>query len=289
MKKFDLEEARHRRDCIYMAYMFLTKGWGRIFAAGLVASLFIMGCGSDGTGPGGNSIVNGDAGIMGESKIQTWAELDDAGAVIRVGVTAGASGLDNLTGEDHLVLAFPDAVQSQTFFNHMGFDFSDHGHGPPPYLLPHFDLHFYGVDVASAGEVDCIDEPLPEGLEAGVPAMGLETVPDWYLIPSTALEPEGSCVPAMGVHALDVRSPELQDDPEMFTRTLIIGYQNAEITFIEPMVTQAHLAERSEWAWDVPRPTVLGRSVLWPATFKASFDADTDTYTLEYSGFSAIE
>jgi hypothetical protein len=35
----------------------------------------------------------------------------------------------------------------------------------------------------------------------------------------------------------------------------------------------------------------LGRSVLWPATFKASFDADTDTdtYTLEYSGFSAIE
>ena len=115
-----------------MAYMFLTKGRGRIFAAGLVASLFIMGCGSDGTGPGGNSIVNGDAGIMGESKIQTWAELDDAGAVIRVGVTAGASGLDNLTGEDHLVLAFPDAVQSQTFFNHMGFDFSDHGHGPPP-------------------------------------------------------------------------------------------------------------------------------------------------------------
>jgi hypothetical protein len=55
------------------------------------------------------------------------------------------------------------------------------------------------------------------------------------------------------------------------------------------MVTQAHLAERSEWTWDVPRPTVLGRSVLWPATFKASFDADTDTYTLEYSGFSAIE
>lgn len=233
------------------------------FASGLVAGLFIMGCGSDGTGPGGNSIVNGDSGIMGESKIQTWAELDDAGAVIRVGVTAGASGIDNLTGEDHLVLAFPDAVQSQTFFNHMGFDFQDHGHGPPPYLFPHFDLHFYGVDVASVLEVDCVDEPLPEGLEAGVPAMG--------------------------VHALDVRSPELQEDPEMFTRTLIIGYHNAEITFIEPMVTQAHLAERSEWTWDVPRPTVLGRSVLWPATFKASLDADTDTYTLEYSGFSAIE
>jgi len=203
----------------------------KIFAAGLVAGLFIMGCGSDGTAPGGNSIVNGDSGIMGESKIQTWAELDDAGAVIRVGVTAGASGIDNWTGEDHLVLAFPNAVQSQTFFNHMGFDFQDHGHGPPPYLFPHLDLHFYGVDVASVLEVDCVDDPLPEGLEAGVPAMG--------------------------VHAVDVRSPELQEDPEIFTRTLIIGYHNAEITFIKPMVTQAHLAERSEWTWDVPRPTVL--------------------------------
>ena len=70
----------------------------KIFAAGLVAGLFIMGCGSDGTAPGGNSIVNGDSGIMGESKIQTWAELDDAGAVIRVGVTAGASGIDQLDG-----------------------------------------------------------------------------------------------------------------------------------------------------------------------------------------------
>ena len=97
------------------------------------------------------------------------------------------------------------------------------------------------------------------------------------MIPGTALEPEGSCVPAMGVHALDVRSPELQEEPEVFTRTLILGYHNAEITFIEPMVTQAHLAERSEWAWDVPRPTVLGRSVLWPATFEVSFDAAADT------------
>ncbi len=259
------------------------------FAAGLVAGLFIMGCGSDGTGSGGSSIVNGDSGTMGESQIQTWAELDDAGAVIRMGVTAGATGIDNLTGEGHLVLAFPDPVQSQTFFNHMGFDFRDQGHGPPPYLFPHFDLHFYGVPVASVLEVDCVDQPLPEGLEAGVPAMGLETVPDWYMIPGTALDPEGSCEPAMGVHALDVRSPELQEEPEMFTRTLIVGYHNAEITFIEPMVTQAHLAERSEWTWNVPRPTVLGRSVLWPATFEVSFDAAADTYTLEFSGFSAIE
>jgi hypothetical protein len=99
LKKFDLEEARHRRD---YTHIFSTKGWGRIgqkiFAAGLVAGLFIMGCVSDGTGPSGNSIVNGDSGIMGESKIQTWAELDDAGTVIRVGVTAGASGIDQLDG-----------------------------------------------------------------------------------------------------------------------------------------------------------------------------------------------
>jgi hypothetical protein len=260
----------------------------KTFAAGLVASLFITGCGSDVTSPK-DGIINGGYGTIGESQIQTWAELDDAGAVIRVGLTAGATGLVNLTGEDNLVLAFPDAVQSQTFFNHIGFDFQDHGHGPPPYLLAHFDFHFYGVPVASLLEVDCVDEPLPEGLEAFVPAMGLETVPDWYMIPGTALEPEGSCVPAMGVHSLDVRSPELQEEPEVFTRTLILGYHNAEITFIEPMVTQAHLAERSEWTWNVPRPMVLGRSVLWPATFEVSFDAAVDTYTMEFSGFSAIE
>lgn len=262
----------------------------RMIGGCMMAGLFIFGCGSDGSGPGDESgMVYGDSGTMGDCEVQTWAELDDAGTVIRVGFSAGGTGIDGLTGEDHLTLAFPDAAQSQTFFDHLGFDFQDHGHGPPPYLFPHFDFHYYGVDVASVLSVDCVDEPLPEGLEAGVPAMGLETVPDWNMIPSTALDPEGSCVPAMGVHALDVRSPELQEEPEMFTRTFILGYHNAELTFIEPMVTQAHLADRSEWTWDVPRPGTLGQSVLWPGTFEASYDADSDTYSLEFYDFTDIE
>ncbi len=109
------------------------------------------------------------------------------------------------------------------------------------------------------------------------------------MIPSTALDPDGSCVPQMGVHALDVRSPELQEDPEVFTTTLILGYHNGELTFIEPMVTQEYLINRLEWSWDVPRPNILGRSVLWPGLFEASYDSNLDKYNLEFSNFTAIE
>ncbi|MBR59123.1 MAG: hypothetical protein CMH54_14030 [Myxococcales bacterium] len=236
-----------------------------------------------------SGIIEGESAMMGDSSIQTWAELDDDGVVIRVGFNAGASGLDALTDEEHLVVQWPEAVQSQTFFNHLGLDFQNEGHGPPPYLFPHFDVHFYGVSPTDNAAIDCVEEPLPEGLEAGVPASGNDYVPDFYLIPSTALDPDGTCVPGMGVHAVDVRSPELHEEPEFFTTTLVLGYHNGALTFLEPMVTQEYLAARSEWGWDVPRPNILGRSVLWPARFEATYDAESDTYSFEFSDFSAID
>ena len=127
-----------------------------------------------------------------------------------------------------------------------------------------------------------------------MPAADNDVVPDFYMIPSAAIDDGtpsgGTCVPKMGVHALDVRSPELQEtDPSPFDATLILGYHAGALSFIEPMVTQAHFGTRANWGWDIPRPKKLGRSVLWPARLEANYDADSDTYDVVFSEFSPIE
>jgi hypothetical protein len=259
----------------------------------IICSLF-LGCSSDtddGTGTDVSKVttVTGETGKMGDSDIKTWAELDDKGAVTRVGFSAGAAGLDGLKAEAHLALKWSKEVLDQTFFNHLGLDFMHEGHGPQPYLHPHFDVHFYGAEVSVVGAIDCVKEPLPAGLTAGQPAADNEVVPDFYMIPGTGLEPDGSCVPKMGVHALDVRSGELQKDkPTPFTKTLILGYHAGALTFIEPMVTQAHFASRATWTWDIPQPKKLGRSVLWPSVLEATYDAGSGNYNIVFSKFTAV-
>jgi hypothetical protein len=92
------------------------------------------------------------------------------------------------------------------------------------------------------------------------------------------------------VHALDVRSGELQlENPSPFTTTLVLGYHAGALSFIEPMVTQEHLTLQGSWSWDVPRPTTLGRSVLWPATLDFTYESETDTYRVVFSDFSPID
>jgi hypothetical protein len=269
-----------------------------VLSAAVAVSLLFLGCDSD-SDDGSSTVepaaslagvVNGETADMGDSSIQTWAELDEDGVVTSVGFTAGAAGLMALTEEAHIAANWPEEVKTQTFFNYLGMDFMHEGHGPEPYMHAHFDVHFYGEDQAETASIDCAAEPLPEGLEAGVPAEGNALVPDFYMIPSPALDPDGTCVPGMGVHALDVRSGELQmEEPSPFTATLILGYHAGALSFIEPMVTQAHFGAQADWSWEIPRPATLGRSVLWPGMLDFTYDSETETYDVVFSEFTEID
>jgi hypothetical protein len=141
--------------------------------------------------------------------------------------------------------------------------------------LPHFDVHFYGLTRKDVDAIDCIDEPMPDAA----------ALPSPYIIPGTGLEPGGTCVPQMGVHAIDPTSPELNGSP--FTETLILGYHEGLPAFIEPMVTQSYFASHASYTRAIPLPALIGRDTRWPTSLVVSYDADADSYTIYVSQFVA--
>lgn len=263
-----------------------------LLSSALISALLLSGCGDDGddaTPEPITGIVQGASGTLATGTVSTWAELD-AGVVTRVGASIAAATVDSATDRESVSVAFPAQAIEQTFFNHFGANFEAEGHDPPPYLVAHFDLHFYGIDETTRLAIDCEDEALPDGVTANVPASGNDYLPDNYLIPSPALDPDGTCVPEMGVHAINVTSPELApEDAPAFTATQILGFHAGNLAFIEPMIALDHLKEKPAISWEVPQPAKLGRSVLWPARFTADYNDADATYDLVYSEFTASE
>jgi hypothetical protein len=258
----------------------------------LVASLFACGTNNTPSSPRTGPVMGTTATLAGEA-VEAWTTLNDLGVVTDVTVKIAAAALDTAASAESTLVTFPDEVAAQTFFNHFVVDFDPAGHPPGPYLTAHFDLHFYGITNQERVAIDCQGEPLPEGLTAGTPANSNDYVPNFFLIPDTSLsgpDSDGTCVPQMGVHAVDVRSPEMNPEaPAAFTETYIIGYHKGRMAFLEPMITQEFFTSRPELSWDVPRPALLGRAVLWPGSFSAFYNAEDDMYELTFSEFSDIE
>jgi len=249
--------------------------------------LTLAACG-DGDDDGSRSF--GESGVEFGAEVTTWA-VRDRGEIVEVGATIPIALIENAPlddepdGTDHgsgdgpagaiLSLRYPQAVRDTTFIDHLEIHWNAHGHEPIGiYTLPHFDFHFYGVPEETVWAVDCADgavQPSPD------------RVPPPYI-------PLPVCVPEMGVHSLDPRSPEV--DPvnrQPFTTVFIYGFQAGELAFLEPMLTREYLLEIHEYESDLPLPEVLGRSTRLPKKFRLTYDADDEAYEMVFSDFIAID
>jgi hypothetical protein len=208
--------------------------------------------------------------------VSTWARLDAQGSPVEAGATVSFAILNDppdLPGGGPAgaiaVAEFPAAVQATTILNHFALHWEDHGHTPAPFLVPHFDLHFYSVpsaEVARIGSADTMP-PAASRLPAGYVYGGPEAF-----------------VPEMGGHAL---SPA--DMAKPFTAVLILGYYGGKMIFLEPMVTHAVLEAKGDFSFDIPTPAVLDARTLYPARFEGRYDGATNSYQLVFSGFRRIE
>src|SRR6185436_1717365 len=140
--------------------------------------------------------------------------------------------------------------QNPTPYKFVQFDWNPVGHEPPGiYDLPHFDFHFYRVPVVVRNSIVPSD-PAFATKAAAYPATDLRA--PFYLDAATAAGAPAAAVtvPEMGLHWLDVRSPELQgmagkpQDFKPFTKTFIYGSWNGEFIFDEPMITKAYLTSK---------------------------------------------
>ena len=231
-------------------------------------------------------------------------EAGDSGAPVEIGVALDERALEDLParnphaprtspdGHEHVdnhpyLLSLPDGGAPPYRFVEL--DWNPGGHEPPGiYDSPHFDFHFYTVSPAERAAIVPSDPRFQEKADLLPPE---RERPDSYVVGAPPGAP-APAVPLMGVHWVDVRSPELQGmfgKPKAyrpFTRTFIYGSWNGRFHFLEPMITRAHLlakkaavdpAERDE-VIPVPMAPSYSTPGYYPGAYRITWDEDAKEY-----------
>lgn len=225
---------------------------------------------------------------LGDGRARTYVVIDQksGGAPLELGIALDARALDGLPtagGELSYVLRLP--AQAPAPYQFAELDWNPQGHVPPGvYTVPHFDFHFYTISLAERNSI------VPSDPQYAAKASNLPTgayVPPFYIVPGP---PAAVAVPEMGVHWLDVRSPELQNllgHPELyqpFTKTFIYGSWNGRFTFYEPMVTRAYLLSQPDVTTAIPVPQLYPQPGYFPTSYRVTYDAQAREYRVALTG-----
>jgi hypothetical protein len=247
---------------------------------------------------------------VGDGTARSYILVDEAtGAPREIGVALDERALDGLpaAGSGHhgagamtheFILTLPS--DNKTPFTFVEMNWNPAGHEPEGVYqgAPHFDFHFYTI---SKSERDGIMPNDPE-FEAKA-----NNIPTGDFVPpfNVPLAPPGAspakvAVPMMGVHWLDVRSPELQPllgKPEAykpFTATFIYGSWNGQYHFLEPMITRAFILEKKTAGDPAVRDQVIPISTparykvagYYPSSYRISWDAGAGEYRIALTELS---
>jgi len=267
-KRTELKETTMKKKTTFW-FQRSTRGCAAALAIGLT------GCGGSDSSSSGDQTINGASQQVAGATVSTFARVDSNNTVLMAGAQVPLAVLTNPpaapgTGNAGalVTIAFPAQVQQSTYLNHFEMHWEPNGHPPAAFQVPHFDLHFYNQTVAQVAAVAPPDPtpPAADHVPAGYTYAGADQT-----------------VPQMGVHAVD--PSQLQNG---FTDVMIAGFYGGRMTFVEPMVTQAMLAQKQNFTLAVPRPAVLGLSTRYPTKFTATYDAGTNAYTFVFSDFVSV-
>jgi len=248
---------------------------------------------------------------VGNGTVRTYVVLDqkNAGRPLEVGVALSEQALEGLPAP----VASPDPMANMhmytldlpagnpTQYKFVQFDWNPKGHEPDSvYDKPHFDFHFYTVPVEVRNSIMPSD-PQYATKAANYPAP--EYRAPFYIDAATAAggaPPAAVTVPMMGLHWLDVRSPELQKlagNPAAyreFTKTFIYGTWDGQFIFDEPMITKAYILEKKT-ATDpsvvdevIPVSTAAQYSPagFYPSAYRITWDAQQKEYRIALTQLS---
>jgi hypothetical protein len=237
----------------------------------------------------------GTAVRMANGQARTYVLVDKSGKPFEVGVALSASALEGthqLKQGAHgpfseYLLELP--AENPTPYRFVEVDWNPHGHGGP-YTSPHFDFHFYRVPLAARNAIDPTDTafatkaarlPAAEEMRAGYASSHV-------LLKTT---PAGMTVPRMGLHWLDLTSPELPPSNKPFTTTFIMGSWDGQVIFDEPMITRDFiLAQRSDSASAdsiaLPPAQRYATAGYYPDSYGITWDAAAREYRIALKGLS---
>jgi hypothetical protein len=241
---------------------------------------------------------------LGNAQARAYVNVDDkTGASLEIGVALAEQALEGLptAGTGHhgghamphtYILELPEQYAKP--FKFVELNWNPAGHEPTGVYegVPHFDFHFYTITQAEREAIVPTD-PQFAAKANNIPAS--EYVPPFNAALSPpGLKPADVAVPKMGVHWVDLRSPELQrllNKPEAykpFTATFIHGSWDGRVTFWEPMITRAHmLAKKTATAPAVrdqiiPGPTPARYQVpgYYPSAYRITWDSKAKEYRI---------
>ena len=231
--------------------------------------------------------VNGACADVYTAQVCTWAKTKGT-TLLEVGAVIPLASIEKAPAEEAMVwppvpvarLDVPEAARAPSGLTEFTMYWEAGGHPPAPYMLPHFDFHFYTLASADRLAIDCSDATKPA------------TLPATYGLPDIALPPDaakmmgvstlvGICVPQMGMHSLP--TAELEGKAP-FRGDMVVGYYHGKPIFIEPMVTKAMLMDKQ--SFDLAIPEIPGLGGAHPTKFHAQYDADKQAYRFIFSAFT---
>ena len=259
------------------------------------------------TSPDGTARQYGASVALGSGQARTYIVFDNTQLTraieLGVALTPGAleglpapmnmptGGADEHEHADSHEYILPLPQRNPTPFKLVELNWNPQGHEIPGiYTIPHFDFHFYTISKVERDQIGPTDAQYQQKADNLPPAA---LVPQFYstLTPPGASTPS---VPKMGVHWIDVRSPEIQallGHPELakpFTTTFIYGSWNGKFTFLEPMVTRdfilgrrmATSAAQRDSVISIPMAAQVSAAGTYPAAYRVTWDATANEYRI---------
>jgi hypothetical protein len=251
-------------------------------------------------GAAGSSARYGAAVAIGNGQARTYVLSDPkSGHPVEVGIALSAEALDSLPklSAEHApgahgpmreyLLELP--AGNPTPYRFVEIDWNPMGHGGP-YTAPHFDFHFYRVPLAVRNEI-ALEDPAFAEKAARLPAA--EEMPAGYVSSHVLLNttPAGMTVPRMGLHWLDIKSPELPPSNRPFTATFIVGSWNGQVIFDEPMVTRdfilaQHTGPASADSIPLPQAQRYVPAGYYPVSYAVRWDSEAREYRIALKGLT---
>ena len=252
------------------------------------------------------TIEFGPAVQVGKGLVRTYVVIDpETDSPIELGVSMSEGAMEGLpepnahakhmaaaSAHEHLdnhvyLLSLP--ARGVAPYQFVELDWNPGGHEPPGiYDKPHFDFHFYTISQEERASI----VPTDTNFQRKADMLPVEAQrPPFYAMAAAPGAPAPG-VPLMGVHWIDVRSPELQKmmgKPEAyrsFTTTFIYGSWAGRFTFLEPMITREHIMYRKT-AVDpkvrneiIPVPTAgeYSQAGYYPSAYRIAWDAGAKEY-----------
>ncbi|NIM50080.1 MAG: hypothetical protein GTN62_07055 [Gemmatimonadales bacterium] len=275
----------------------------------VVTSVVVVGCSPSSEA---TERVVGQSIELGNGTVSTYAEFDGGDLPTAIGVVYSSGALEGLPTEPsdqhhcfdrdgdgrvevdsecipthEFVIPLPDAVskRSDVPFKWALFNWNPAGHIPPGiYDVPHFDVHFYMVPIASVFAL----EDGPCGLEfirCDQHELAKKPLPPNYMSPD--FQDVDAVVPAMGNHLIDVTGPEFAG--EEWKRSWIFGVYDGEVIFYEEMLTRAFMLSLPNACYPIKSPPAVGRSGFYPTKSCIRHDPETGEHTVSIEGFEFRE